>query len=72
MKLKARLGAAPDEKLVAKPKGMHHRTFVRLGREYVKAVEEWRFLYGEWGALVAEQNSRMLEEMERERIEYDL
>jgi len=35
-------------------------------------VEEWRGLYYEWGTELAERNSCLIEQMERERIEYDL
>ena len=44
-KARARL-VAPDAELPdAKPKGMHYRTFVRLGREYLKARREHAVLY---------------------------
>jgi hypothetical protein len=76
LKLKARLGAGPDDELVGKPPGMHHRTFVRIGRQYVAAVKEWRALWTIYcigiAPILAERNSRLSEEMERERIEFDL
>lgn len=51
---------------VAKPKGMHHSTFVRLGREYIKATEETRALYYELGEHLAKQNLSLLKQMVRE------
>lgn len=53
-KARRKLGPEP----VAKPKGMHHRTFVRLGREYLAAVKEQRALYDEWGAKLSDQFAR--------------
>lgn len=41
-KLRARLGPHPE---VAKPKGMRHQTFVRLGREYLAAAAAQRVIY---------------------------
>ncbi len=74
-KARSRL-AVPDEDLVAKPKHMHDKTFVGLGREYLKAVEEQRILYYKWNKKLSEQFSkrrpRILEEIRRERIEADL
>ncbi len=71
---KARSKLGPDS--APRPKGMHHKTFVRLGREYLEAVEKQRVLYNVWAAQLSERlskrNSSLLEEMERERIEYDL
>jgi hypothetical protein len=61
-KARARL-AAPDEELPgAKPKGMHHTTFVRLGCAYLKAKLEHAVLYNErwakWTELMREKNER--------------
>lgn len=56
-KTRARL-AAPDEDLVAKPKGMHHKTFVRLGREYLEAHSEHVACYNEWTAKLSKRFSR--------------
>ncbi len=71
---KARSKLGPDSD--PRPKGMHHRTFVRLGREYLAAHREHVALYNAWAARLSEQlserHSRMLEEMEQERIEFDL
>jgi hypothetical protein len=53
-KARARLGPDTDPK----PKGMHHRTFVRLGREYVEAYWEHVACYNEWAAKVSEWYSR--------------
>jgi hypothetical protein len=47
------------------PKRMHHRTFARLGREYLKIQYE---LSEAWH----ERILRTLETMERKRIEFDL
>jgi hypothetical protein len=71
-KARSKLGAdsAP------RPKGMHHRTFVRLGREYVEAYKEHVVLYNAWAAQLSERlskrHSSLMEEMEQERVEYDL
>ena len=58
-KARARL-AAPGEVLEAKPKGMHHTTFVRLGRAYLKAKLEHAVLYnerwGKWSEQMREKN----------------
>ncbi len=53
-KARARLGPDSDPR----PKGMHHKTFVRLGREYVQAYEEHVRCYNEWVAKLSEQYSR--------------
>lgn len=43
---------------------------MKLGREYLEAVEEQRALYYEkWAAKLSEQNSRILEHMSREGTE---
>jgi len=44
---------------------MHHKTFVRLGREYLKIQHEL-------SEALHEEILRTLETMEREKIEYDL
>ena len=53
-KARARLGPNSDPR----PKGMHHRTFVRLGREYVDAYWEPVRAYNEWAAKLSERYSR--------------
>lgn len=67
---------APGEDLSEKPKNMHHRTFVRLGREALRAHQEHVELYNEKAARQAarnqEQDSKLIEDMERERIRLDL
>lgn len=54
---KARRRLAPDEHN-PRPKGMHHTTFVRLGREYVRAHQEHVARYEEWMAKLSEQYAR--------------
>ena len=53
---KARRKLGPDS--APRPKGMHHRTFVRLGREYVSAHAEWVEAYNEWASMFSEQIAR--------------
>jgi hypothetical protein len=64
------------EDLSGKPKGMHHRTMVRLGREYLRAHQEHVQLYNEkvarQSAALWEQELKLMEEMERERVRFDL
>jgi hypothetical protein len=71
---KARSKLGPDS--ASRPKGMHHRTFVRLGREYLEAYRDPVALYNAWAIEVlpklSKRTRRLIEEMERERIEYDL
>ncbi len=56
-KARARL-VAPGEDLVEKPKGMHHKTLVRLGRAYVEAHNEHVACYNEWAAKLSKRFSR--------------
>lgn len=56
-KARARL-VAPGEDLVEKPKGMHHKTFVRLGREYLEAHREHVVCYNEWAVKITERFRR--------------
>ncbi len=58
-KARARLGVALDEEFVAKPKGMHHRTFVRLGRAYLRAHVEHVEAYNARAPKLLEQITRM-------------
>ena len=76
---KARAKLAPDNHN-PRPVGMHHRTFVRLGREYVEAHIEHVRLYNEWARDWLEMLDRSkspnapknhLETMEKERIWLD-
>lgn len=54
---------APGEDLSGKPKGMHNRTMVRLGSEYVRAHQEHVELYNEKAARQATRRpSRSSEE----------
>ncbi len=48
-----------------KPKRMRHETFVRLGRQYLEAVKEYNEASREW-------TIHFLEQMEKERIKFDL
>lgn len=64
---KAKSKLAPDPAL--KPEGMHHRTFVRLGRKYLKAAVEHRVLYTNWAAKLTEQNAIISEQLRSERAE---
>lgn len=48
-----------------KPKRMRHETFVRLGMKYLEARKEL-------GEVMRERSYRLLEQMEQERIKYDL
>ncbi len=60
--LKARAKLGPGD---TKPKRMRHETFVKLGREYLKARKE--VAEASW-----ERSLRMIQQMEQERIKYDL
>ncbi len=53
---KARRKLGPDS--APRPKGMHHRTFVRLGREYISAHNEHVEAYNEWAPKISEQIAR--------------
>jgi hypothetical protein len=77
--VKARTKLAPDDH-APRPKGMHQRTFVRLGREYAEAYKEHVRAYNEWAGKLSERLAQSkhaaapknaLEEMERERIWLD-
>lgn len=72
----ARIVPAGEDLITEKPKGMHHRTMLRLGSEYVRAHQEHVDLYNEWAAGQADQRqeqlSKLVADMERERIELDL
>ncbi len=59
-KARAKLGPGAE-----KPKRMRHKTFVRLGVTYLKAHKEL-------GEALRENHFRLLEQMEQERIKYDL
>ncbi len=59
-KARARLGSGAE-----KPKRMRHETFVRLGMKYLEARKEYV-------EALREQHLRTLEQMEQERIKYDL
>lgn len=59
---KARSKLGPE---CAKPKRMRHDTFVKLGREYLEARKE--LVEALW-----ERSLRMVQQMEQERIKYDL
>ena len=59
---KARFKLSPG---ATKPKRMRHETFVRLRREYLEAQKE--LLDAQW-----ERSLRMVQQMEQERIKYDL
>jgi hypothetical protein len=60
--LKARAKLGPGDE---KPKRMRHETFVRLGVKFLKARKEFR-------EAMREQHFRTLEQMEQEKIKYDL
>ena len=53
---KARSKLGPDS--APRPKGMHHRTFLRLAHKYLAAAEEQRTLYNEWGARLSGRTRR--------------
>jgi hypothetical protein len=65
---KARSKLGPDS--APRPKGMHHRTFVKRGHEYLEAYKEHVALYNAWAAplsvMLSERNSQLFEQMERE------
>lgn len=75
-KARARLVAPGEDLPMKKPKHMHHRTFVRLGREYVRRHREHVALYNAWAAATRnarqERMFRLIEEMEAEKREFDL
>jgi hypothetical protein len=59
-KRRARLGPGTE-----KPKRMRHETFVLLGRQYLEAVKEYN-------EASRERPFHFLEQMEKERIRFDL
>jgi hypothetical protein len=59
-KRRDRLGPSTE-----KPKRMRHETFVRLGRQYFEAVKEYNEASREW-------TIHFLDQMEKERIRFDL